>query len=126
MPANPRFIAEVKAAMADLPQEVNLLFVDRLAGIFLVDDLGGTGWTDFIDDGAGHPVAGLIVLDANVLQKYTANEWASWKENTPFKPDPAWKLEARIENGCISANDQASILRLVTHERTRLSTPGYR
>ncbi len=98
MEANPRFVADVKAALADLPLEVNLLFVDRLAGIFLLDDMGGTGFTDFVVDAAGHPAGGFIVLDASVLQKYTANQWASWKENTPFKPDAQWRLDARIEN----------------------------
>jgi len=91
------FIDEVKAAMADLPQEVNLLFVDRLAGVFLVDELGGTGYTDTVIDDAGRDVAGYIVLDAGVLQRLTANEWATWKESSPFQPDPQWQIEARIE-----------------------------
>lgn len=91
------FVAEVKAAMADLPQEVNLLFADKLAGIFLVDDLGGTGYSELVLDDAGNPVAGFIVLDAGVLQSRRANEWATWKERSPFKADPEWELDARIE-----------------------------
>jgi len=91
------FIAEVKAAIADLPAEVNFLFVDKLVGIFLVDELGGTGYTEAVSDDEGNAVGGFIVLDASVLQGRTANEWATWKESSPFIPDPAWNLEARIE-----------------------------
>jgi hypothetical protein len=39
---------------------------------------------------------GFIVLDPTVLAKQTANAWATWKDNTPFRPDPAWRLETRI------------------------------
>lgn len=94
---SPGFLAEVKAALADLPREVQLLFVGRLAGIALVEGLGGTGYTEVVEDAAGRPVAGFIVLDARVLERLAANEWATWKESTPFTPDPAWTLEARIE-----------------------------
>jgi hypothetical protein len=91
------FVAEVKAALAELPRDVQLLFVTRLAGIALVDDLGGTGYTDVVIDAAERPVAGYIVLDAGVLARLTANEWATWKERSPFQPDVNWELDARIE-----------------------------
>lgn len=115
MAPNPRFVADVKAALADLPTEVNLLFVDKLVGIFLVEDLGGTGFTDFVNDASGQPVAGLIVLDAKVLDRFTANEWATWKENTPFKPDPAWRLEARIATAA-QDNRRNAIQYILLHE----------
>lgn len=93
-----RFIADVQAALADLPRDVLLKFPPRLAGIFLVDSLGGTGYTDFIVDDAGQPAGGFVVLDAGVLGRHTANAWASWKEGTPFRPDPDWTIEAKIEH----------------------------
>jgi len=92
------FLSDVRAAFAELPPPVQRLFDRRLIGIFLVDELGGTGWTDMVRDTSGKPVGAMIVLDAAVLKKYTANEWATWKENTPFKPDPRWQLQARIED----------------------------
>src|SRR5262249_33377682 len=42
------------------------------------------------------PVAGFIVLDISVLAR-TANAWVTWKENTPFKPQPGYRLTAVIE-----------------------------
>jgi hypothetical protein len=109
------FVNEVKAAIADLPQEVNLLFVDRLVGIFLVDDLGGTGYGDVVTDEAGQAVAAFIVLDAGVLQRFTANEWATWKESSPFQPDPQWQLEARIERTA-QDNRRNAIQYILLHE----------
>ena len=91
-------LADVRAAFAELPGPVLHLFERRLIGIYLLEDLGGTGWTDVVRDASGQTVGGMIVLDAAVLKQRTANQWATWKENTPFKPDPRWRLEARIED----------------------------
>jgi hypothetical protein len=113
--ASPAFIAEVKAAVAELPTEVQLLFVDRLGGILLVEELGGTGFTDVIDVDGGHDVAGYIVLDAGVLAGRTANEWATWKESSPFTSDPAWQLEANIERGG-QDNRRQAIQYILLHE----------
>lgn len=113
--AGPAFIAEVKAALAELPLSINLLFVDRLAGIFLVDDMGGTGFTDVIEDASGHAVLGYIVLDANVLAGQTANEWATWKESTPFAPQAGWQLQARIEHDAQNSR-RSAIQYILLHE----------
>jgi len=66
----------------------------KLAGIYFIEDIGGTGFTDNTED----EKAGFIVLDPRVLASRSANAWATWKDNTPFKPDPAWRLETRIES----------------------------
>lgn len=91
-----RFLRDLQAAIAELPPGVRRLGAARLAGIYLVQELGGTGFTDVIYDARSNPVAGLIVLDVAVLQK-RANAWATWKENTPFKPEPGFRLAASIE-----------------------------
>ena len=109
------FVAELKAAMAELPREVQLLFVDRLAGIALVENLGGTGYTDVVIDAKEHPVAGYIVLDAAVLDRLTANQWATWKERSPFKPDADWELDARIEDNAQDSRRNA-IQYILLHE----------
>ena len=91
------FLRDVRAALAGLPAPVRRAVAGKLAGIYFVDDLGGTGWTEEVVDARGRPVAGVIVLDAAVLAKQRANAWATWKENTPFKRDPRWRLAAQIE-----------------------------
>jgi hypothetical protein len=94
---DPGLLADLKSAIADLPAEIWALFPKRLAGLYFVDGLGGTGYTDYVFDARGKPVAAFVVLDAGVLAGQSANAWATWKENTPFKADPRYKLEARIE-----------------------------
>ena len=109
------FLADVRGAIADLPPAVRRAFDDRFAGVWFVDDLGGTGYTDMFLDAGGKPVGGFIVLDAAVLGKFTANAWATWKENTPFKPAEGWKLEARIEEAA-GDNRRGAIRYILLHE----------
>ena len=91
------FLVDVKAAIAELPPPVWRIFNDRFLGLYFVEDLGGTGFTDFVVRTKDDPVAGYIVLDASILKRQTANAWATWKENTPFKFQTALALKARIE-----------------------------
>jgi hypothetical protein len=109
------FLEDLKGAMADLPPPVLRLFERRLIGVYLVEDLGGTGFTDFTVDEADRPVAGYIVLDAAVLQHLTANAWASWKENTAFKPQDSYRLDARIESDA-QDNRRNAIQYILLHE----------
>ena len=92
------FLADVQAAISDLPPGIWRLFSQRLMGVYFMDDLGGTGYTDFVLDQNHEPVAGYIVLDAALLKTHRANGWATWKENTPFKLQTAYRLDARIED----------------------------
>ncbi len=89
------FLADVRAAIEELPPAVKRALGKDFAGLYFVDDLGGTGYTDYIHDGE-RLAGGYIVLDAAVLAKRRANEWATWKESTPFAPAPPFALEARI------------------------------
>ncbi|MBK9022115.1 MAG: hypothetical protein IPL72_20020 [Sulfuritalea sp.] len=90
-------LADVRGAIADLPAAIWNLFGDRLVGVYFVDGLGGTGYTDYVFDAQGKPAKGFVVLDAAVLAGQRANAWATWKENTPFAPGAGYRLDARIE-----------------------------
>lgn len=89
---DPAFVADVRRAFEAIPEAVRRLLEPKLAGIHFVDDIGGTGFTDVTVE---HTL-GFIVLDPTVLSRQTANAWATWKDNTPFRPDPAFRLETRI------------------------------
>lgn len=119
----PAFMDDVKAAIAELPPQVWRLFADRLVGIYFVEDLGGTGYTDVVKDPAGNPVAALIVLDAAVLRPLTANGWATWKEGTPFKPRPGASLAARIETAA-GDNRKNAIQYILLHELGHVLSVG--
>lgn len=90
-------LADVEGAIADLPAAIWTLFGERLVGVYFVEGLGGTGYTDYVFDAQGRPVKGFIVLDAAVLAGQRANAWATWKENTPFAAGAGYRLDARIE-----------------------------
>lgn len=95
----PEFEAEVRAAFTELPAPVRRLASARLAGIYFIEDIGGTGFTDQVMDADGKTPAGaFVVLDPKVLQQRSANAWATWKENSPFAPAAGVTLAAHIED----------------------------
>ena len=109
------FLADVRKAIADLPPAVRRAFDATFAGVWFVDGLGGTGFTDMYLDASGRPAGGFVVLDAAVLGKFKANTWATWKENTPFRPGGGWTLEARIEDA--PGDDRRGAIRyILLHE----------
>jgi hypothetical protein len=91
------FLADVQQAFSELPAEVKRLLSAKLAGIYFVEDLGGTGYSEAIADKSGKPIAGLLVLDRAALADRTANAWSTWKENTPFEAQPNFRLVSEIE-----------------------------
>ena len=95
---DPELLRDAKAAFGEIPPSIQALFQERLAGIFFLEDLGSTGYTEYIRNSAGERVASFVILDAGVLKPFSANAWASWKENTPFKPESGYALKALIEN----------------------------
>jgi hypothetical protein len=109
------FMRDVRGAIADLPPAVRRVFDKSFAGVWFMDDLGGTGFTDMFLDGDDRPAGGYVILDAAVLGKFTANAWATWKERTPFQPDRSWKLDARIEDA--AGDDRRGAIRyILLHE----------
>ena len=118
-------VADVKAAVAELPPKLRDIFDRRLVGLYFVNGLGGTGYTDYVYDKNRNPVAAFIIFDAAVLAQKTANEWATWKENTPFKPDPVYRLQARIENDS-NDNRKNAIQYILLHELGHVFSVGKR
>ena len=94
----PELRADFDRAFASLPARVRELLAPKLAGILFVEDLGGTALTTTSYGGRFRADVAFIVLDMQVLAKHTANSWATWKENTPFRADVNVKLDAIIEN----------------------------
>lgn len=116
-------LADVKSAIAGLPPEIWKLFSGRLAGLYFVEDLGGTGYTDYVFDRDSKPVAAFVVLDAAILARQSANAWATWKENTPFKPAAGYKLDARIAAGS-DDNRVNAIQYILLHELGHVLSVG--
>jgi hypothetical protein len=116
------FFGDLNAALGTIPAAVKALVDSRLMGIFLVQDLGGTGFTDYVFDRQHAPVGAFVVLDAAVLTR-SANAWASWKENTPFAPDPDFTLQAVIEPAD-DDNRRQALQYIVLHELGHVASVG--
>ena len=119
----PEFISEVASAFDELPQAVKNLLTTKLLGIYFIEDIGGTGFTDMVYDAIGTPVAGFVVLDPSVLMKQKANDWASWKENTPFMPSPEFRLTAEIATASQN-NRKNAIQYILLHELAHVISIG--
>ena len=117
------FAKDVREALVELPAAIKSLADRKLAGIYFVKDLGGTGYTDYAHGGWFSRDAGFIVLDMEVLARQTANAWATWKENTPFKSALSFRLEAQIENESAD-NRKNAIQYILLHELGHILSIG--
>ena len=88
---------DLESALVTMPPEIRRILERKLAGVYLVEDLGGSGYTDSVVDAAGAETRGFIVLDATVLSR-RANEWATFKESSPYASSPAHAIEMEIED----------------------------
>jgi hypothetical protein len=110
----PDFTRDVRQALAELPPQVRAPLAAKLAGLYFIEDIGGTGFTDQIVDASAKAVAGFVVLDPSALSR-TANSWATWKENMPFRAAPGIRLEALIESE--THNDRKNAIQyILLHE----------
>jgi hypothetical protein len=107
--------ADVIAALAQMPEAVKRRLSEKVAAIVFVDEFGGTGFSDSVVDEKGRKSKAFVVLDPTVLAKRTANSWATWKENTPFKPDGHHELRATIERTA-DDNRRQAIQYILLHE----------
>ena len=87
---------DLLAALKELPKDTSEKINKKLTAILVINDLGGSGYTESILSSKGNLVAGFVVLDVSVLNK-NANQWATWKETSPFKVDGGIQLLAEIE-----------------------------
>lgn len=86
----------VRRVLAGLPPKVAQLARAHLVAVYVVANDEGTATTEGVwseDDGWGHA---YIVLNATALTR-TANEWATWKERSAFRPQAAYDLRVTLE-----------------------------
>lgn len=113
-PMTPEFRATLVATIQALPPRLAGMVDDKLLGIFTVKGLGSTAYTDFVRDAEGHAVAAFVGLDVDALTR-KGNDWLTWKESSPFRADPTWRVEGRLAE---EGNDtvDAAIAFVLVHE----------
>ena len=107
------FMADLRGALEELPEAVKKHIRDHLVGIFTVSNLGTTGYTEILYNFDVNRL-GFIVLDVDYLKR-SANDWATWKENSPFRSQGAYRIKATIEPKD-SDNRKQAIQFILTHE----------
>lgn len=101
-------------AVASLPPKVRVLVKNKLVGVYVVKNLGTSGYTESILNPQGEPVAGVIVLDASLFDQ-SGNIWASWRDSTAFIPHSRFGIQTTI--AASGANDiEAAVQFLLIHE----------
>jgi len=95
----PAYLEALESIESRLPEPVRKLAAERIIGIYAVDALGTSGYAEAVKDETGNEKYVIIVLDEKALLARTANEWATWKENSAFKPIPGNnnRMQAIIE-----------------------------
>lgn len=113
----PEFSSALKHIENILPEPVRRLAQERIIGLFLVADLGGSGYTEAIRDETGKEKFAVIVLDRELLLKRPANAWATWKEGSFFRPLPGKNIDLhlRIEEDRNDSVENA-IVYILLHE----------
>jgi hypothetical protein len=116
-PPAPAFSAALSHVEGLLPEKVRRLAEERIIGLFLAEDLGGSGYTEAIRDEAGKEKYAVIVLDRKILLGKTANAWATWRERSFFQRDPGKRIDLQltIEEGRNDTVENA-IVQILLHE----------
>ncbi|MCW7464570.1 hypothetical protein [Leptospira levettii] len=86
----------ISAIHSSFPTSLNKLADELLVGIYFVSNLGSTGLTGILRDKNGKPVAGIIYLDADLLN-VGGNDWVTNRENTFFKKDPVYSVKIQLD-----------------------------
>ncbi len=93
-------------AIQAVPQKLLERAGNQFLGVYWVDDLGGSGYTDVVRTPEGRVAGVFVVFDRSALFSRGGNEWASWKESTPFQSGHV-SVEVKIEGKKLSSKAHA-------------------
>jgi hypothetical protein len=114
--ASDQLIADVQDAMREMPAVVQHLLEDSpLLGVYFASGLGSSAVTDAVVSPEGAIMGFVTVLDIDACMNRSANEWATWKENTPFADPGDYALELEIQDSA-GDNRKNAIQFLLLHE----------
>lgn len=94
---DPAWQADLAQALLALPENLLSMLHKSVLGIFLARGIGASGFTDMVALGDGSSNIGfVIVIDCDALQQPSANDWASWKEQSVFTKDASVQVTVKI------------------------------
>jgi hypothetical protein len=95
VPDNP-LIPKVREILRTLPEPIHTLASRYVVAVYLLEEDYGTGTTEGVQDDQGNWRYTYITLNLSALTR-TANEWATWKENSAFRPQPDYHIAMTIQ-----------------------------
>jgi hypothetical protein len=104
---------KVRNAFALLPPLHQRILKQHLHSISFMDNMPNTALTSPVDSG-GRPKQFNITFRGSLLDEHVS-EWATWKENTCFKPADGANYKVRVEGGRMDA-----IIYVLLHEATHI------
>jgi hypothetical protein len=117
------FLHDMQTAMRQIPAAILQKLDGALLGVFFSTGLGSSAITDVIVNQDGQILGSVVMLDLDAFMDRTANDWATWKENTPFSASSRLRLEVEIADG--SDNTRANAMQfLLLHEFGHVLTAG--
>lgn len=117
------FVADVSAALAGLPAAVKHKLEPCLLGVYFVAGLGSSAVSDVVAFGDGSLIGSFVALDVEAMAGRTANQWATWNQNSPFLAAPGLQLSAVIAEA--ADDDRKAALQFVLlHEFGHVLTAG--
>jgi hypothetical protein len=123
--AAPDLLLDLKCAIHGMPAAVIGALQEVLLGIYFARDIGSSAITDVVVDENGNALGSVVVLDLDIFVSRRANEWATWKENTPFSRAGSRTLEVKIAEPDDDTRSNA-IQFLLLHEFGHVLTAGRR
>lgn len=106
--------------IGELPKNLKTFVDKHVKGVFVVEELGGSGLTDGI---LSQKQSSFMVFDRKVFNK-KANEWCTWKEHTVFKRGPT-KLKCLIRKGKDN-NEMGAFQFIFMHELAHVINRGFK
>lgn len=120
--ADPGLAADIRQAIASMPEPVRRLVAPKLIGVFTVHDLGSTASAEHVRGADGGWRRGIISLDVGAIDR-RANTWISWREGTAFRIEPGFSLVGQIA----AADDDRrvhAIRYILLHEFAHIASIG--
>lgn len=121
--ASPDLLADFECAIRALPPVVTAQLEKVLLGMYFARGLGSSAITQVVGNAEGDVIGVVVALDVDALISRTANDWATWKENTPFAQADTVTLAARIAEPEADTRSNAMQF-LLLHEFGHVLTAG--
>ncbi len=117
------FVDDLQCAIHELPVAVTEKVKPHLIGIFFMQGIGASAITNVIAQANGEVIGSFVAIDIDAFLVRNANDWATWKENTPFTPVHDIRLELWIAHP-VDNNRKLALQFLLLHEFGHVLTAG--